>query len=261
MFGANKVNHEKWIKQFYVVTAASVIAAGSTINSVLGDPLGLGGGQGGAAAQGQQVQQMVDPFAAYRPQYAAQLSAGMGSGQFTNDPYSQQLKSLVANPTSVQQQPGYQAQLQQGTQAVQRQAAQTGQLQSGRESMALQDYASGQQNTWFQQQLSNLSNLSQNQQATNQQQFSNLSQLSGAGQAPSVGGTAGINAANTAAQAQQKNIGALGGAVGQIGQAWNSMNTSVQYSDPGGTNMMGQSNYSGTPYAGGFTAAPGWFGQ
>lgn len=200
--------------------ASSAIGIGSSLGL-----FGGGGGGGSPAQQGQQAQQMTDPFAMYRPQYASQLD------------------KLVQNPASVQQMPGYQAQLQQGTQALQRQAAQQGGTQSGAELMALQDYASGQQNAWY------------------QQQFANLGALSGGTFNPASGGQAGIGAMQQGAQAQSRNIGALGGALGQMGGQLTSLNTAVDYTNPSSTNWLGQSNYVGTPYAGGYQAAPGWFGQ
>lgn len=175
--------------------AGTGMSLGSAVGGATGTSI-LGPSPQSPTQQGQQAQQMVDPFAAYRPQYA------------------QQLNQLMTNPASVQQQPGYQAQLQQGTQALQRQAAGTGQMQSGAELMALQNYASGQQNTWFQQQLQNLSGLS------------------GAGTSPAYGGQAGVGAAQGAASTQSQAIGALPGAVKQLGnlfpgQTPTAMTTSV----------------------------------
>jgi hypothetical protein len=151
----------------------------SAIAVNVGSSLIMGAINGGSS--GQQAQQMVDPFASYRPQYASQLN------------------SLMQNPNSVQQLPGWQAQMDQGTQAIQRQQASMGGTQSGAEQMALQTFAGGQQNQFFQQQLGNLSTLS------------------GAGTAPTAGGQAGVAAANLASTTASGNIGGLANILSKSG--------------------------------------------
>ena len=145
-------------------------------------------------SQGQQAQNMVDPFAPYRPQYA------------------QQLNQLMSNPASVQNLPGYQAELAQGTQAVERTLAQHGQIGSGQEMMSLRDYASGQQNKYFQQQLGN------------------LSILSGAGQSPANGGAAGLQTQQGASNTQSQNISAgIQGLISMFGNTPTAANTAINY--------------------------------
>ena len=152
------------------------IAAGIAINA--GTQMIMGGG-----SSGQQAQQMVDPFAQYRPQYASQLN------------------TLMQNPNSVQQLPGYQAQMDQGTQAIQRQQASMGGTQSGAEKMALQTFAGGQQNQFFQQQLGNLGSLSGG--TSSQVQV--------------AGGQAGAYSANLASTTASGNIGSLANILGKAG--------------------------------------------
>ena len=129
---------------------------------------------GGGGTSGQQAQQMVDPFAAYRGQYG------------------QQLNQLMQNPSSVASLPGYQAAEQAGSANLQRSMAATGQTQSGAEQGALARY--GQQ---FQQSAFN-------------DQYTKLAQLSGASAGPGAGGTAGVDQANL----NSKNASQLGGAIG-----------------------------------------------
>jgi len=158
----------------------------SSISSTVSNLLGLGQSIYGLVSSpspsqaGQQAQQMVDPFSAYRPQYAAQLS------------------NLMQNPSSVTSLPGYQFELGQGTQALERTLAAKGQQQSGQEQIALQQYGEGLAGKYYQQDLQNLMTLS------------------GAGVAPTYGGTAGIAAANAAGANQAQNIGGLIGGLQNI---------------------------------------------
>ena len=168
------------------------VAGGMSLGSSIG---GLLGGGGSPQQQGYQAQQMVDPFAQYRPKYSAQLDA------------------LMQNPSSITSQPGYTAGLNQANQVLQRQAAATGQTQSGAELAALQ-----QQSFLYQQ------NAYQN-------QIQNLMTLSGANRNPAAGGQAGINAAQGAATTQSQNVGGVLSALGQLAQTTpTAVNTQV---DPG----------------------------
>lgn len=89
-----------------------------------------------------QAARTADPFASQRAQYQQQLAA------------------LQANPASVTQSPGYQAQLEQGLQALQRTQAAQGFLGSGNAQQQNAQYAMQLQNQYYQQQLQNLMQLS-----------------------------------------------------------------------------------------------------
>lgn len=170
--------------------AVSVIGGALLSNSGSGGSSAgsaIGGAVGGAMAYSpQQFQQMIqtaDPFGAQRGQYQGQLS------------------QLMANPNSVTNTPGYQFQMNQGTQAIDRNAAANGQLGSGNQGAALASFGQGLAGNEY------------------QQQMSNLMQLSGA----NINGSA--TAANLMSQQQQQQMqgganigssvgGALGGALG-----------------------------------------------
>jgi hypothetical protein len=115
-----------------------------------------------AGKQMGQYARQADPFAQYRPGYAAQL------------------QNLMSNPQSVTQTPGYQFNLAQGLQGLQAQQAAQGRLVSG--GALLQ----GQQ---FGQQLAS---------QTYNQQLQTLAGLSGANQSPASGAAAqaGLTASN-----------------------------------------------------------------
>ena len=89
-----------------------------------------------------QASQTADPFSQQRGQY------------------QQQLQALMANPGSVTQSPGYQAQLEQGLQALQRTQGAQGFLGSGNAQQQNAQYAMQLQNQFYQQQLQDLMQLS-----------------------------------------------------------------------------------------------------
>jgi hypothetical protein len=157
-----------------ILDAAGNVVAKGGVGTTLGDLAGyaktgaqlIGGiGQLGTAAsllsggRGATKPGVADPYAAYRPQAAAQL------------------QNLLTNPSTITTTPGYQFNLQQGLQAQQAQQAAQGRLVSG--GGLLQAQAFGQQYA--------TSQLSQQQQL--------LAQLSGATQAPAGAAQAqqGIN--------------------------------------------------------------------
>lgn len=164
----------------------SGLASGGVWGAAAGALLGSGvlGGSGSTQTP-QQAQQAVDPFAQYRQQYA------------------QQLNTLMSNPSSVQNDPGFAAAMKQGQGQVQQTMAATGQGVSGAEQVALQNQAMTQQNQYYQQDLSNLETLS------------------GANANPAAGGTAAINATNAQNTATNQSIGALfsGGSSSPFNQA------------------------------------------
>jgi hypothetical protein len=83
----------------------------------------------------------ADPFGPYRSGYA------------------QQLNDLMANPTSVTSQPGYKFGLEQGEQGVSRAAAKQGLNLTPAESLALKQYDQNYAQSYYQNQVSTLSNL------------------------------------------------------------------------------------------------------
>lgn len=118
--------------------------------------MGLGSGIAGLW-QGNQMQNLAknafsqgNPFGQYRSQYA------------------QQLASLMQNPSSVTSLPGYQFQMQQGTDAIVKGMGSKGYNRSGNEMMALDKYGQGLASSTYEQ----------------QEQI--LSQLAGAGMAPNL---------------------------------------------------------------------------
>jgi hypothetical protein len=145
-------------------TLSNIIGYAKTAAPIIG---GLGKLAGGvmslqAGKQMGQYARQADPFAGYRPQYAAQL------------------QNLMNDPNSVTQTPGYQFNLAQGLQGLQAQQAAQGRLVSG--GALIQ----GQQ---FGQQLAS---------QTYNQQVDTLARLSGGYQAPAAGATAqaGLMASN-----------------------------------------------------------------
>jgi hypothetical protein len=161
---------------------------GTTSNmSNLGSALGLASGIA-SIIQGNQMAKAADPFSASRAQYATQLN------------------NLMSNPSSVTTTPGYQFLQQQGLEGVSRQMAARGYNTSGNELLALQNQGQSLANSQYQQQLSN------------------LMQLSGASQTPAQGTTAASNILNTTGQngwnAVGQGLGTLSSNIGAIKNWW-----------------------------------------
>jgi len=164
-----------------ILDAAGNVVAKGGVGTTLGDLAGyaktgaqlIGGigqlGQAGALLTGAGATKpgVADPYAAYRPQAAAQL------------------QNLLTNPSTITTTPGYQFNLQQGLQAQQAQQAAQGSLVSGGGLLQAQQF--GQQYA--------TSSL--------QQQQALLSQLSGATQAPAGAAQVqqGLNFGQAGAQA------------------------------------------------------------
>lgn len=89
-----------------------------------------------------QTANAADPFAPYRSQYAAQLSA------------------LMSNPGTIVDSPGYKFGLDQGLQAVQRKLAAGGYGGSGNEAIALNNYAQDYGMKFYNDQIAKLTTLS-----------------------------------------------------------------------------------------------------
>lgn len=141
----------------------------SLLNSILGLGSGIYGLHQANNLQGLSTAAIAasNPFGPYRAQYATQLG------------------SLMTNPSSVFQDPGYQAAFDQGTQAVARQMAGSGYAGSGNEAIALQQFGQSFANNYL----------------TQREGF--LANLAGAGITPNPGPglsgyTAGINASGNA---------------------------------------------------------------
>lgn len=184
------------------VTVAAGFSVGMGLNTIMGNPLGLGGG----GQQGQQAQQMVDPFAPYRQSYAQLLNQYMGMGvggapggtptTLGGGPFAMRQAGAGAptgpgmtgmSPTFGLNDPAYQTALDIGLQGVQR--ANPG--ASGNALLALQKYG-----VTYQDQFS-------------QEMFNQLAMLSGATTSPVYGGQAGINAANAASANQSTAMGGM----------------------------------------------------
>lgn len=101
-----------------------------------------------------------------------------------------QLESLIKDPSSVSKLPGYQFQMDQGTQAVAKQMAATGYGGSGNEAIALQKFGQGTASSFYGQQASLLAQL--------------------AGLAPSSASSFGANANSGAAGASASSASAAG---------------------------------------------------
>ena len=138
---------------------------------------GKGGGGGGNTAGGQ-AQDFFGVGA--RAPYADMLNSMLLTGQTSSgQPISQW----------IQQQPGYQFGMQQGTQALTRQQAATGMTGSGSSSVALQNYGQQYANQYM------------------QQMIGNLMPASGAGTAP-------MNLGQPSSTGMQSMMGLAGGAIG-----------------------------------------------
>jgi len=212
----------------FATGGTSLIATGAMLGGAAGGLIGGGAGSSPSGA-GQQAQQVIDPFAAYRPQYASQLN------------------SFMQNP-NVSALPGFQQDLSQGTQALQRQAATTGNTSSGAELMQLQNYAMNLSNQYYNQNIQNLGSLSG---ATS-------------AQVQVAGGKAGITTANQTAQAQTAGIGSgvsalsnllsLGGSGGGGGSQPTAQNTNI---DPA---IMGAAAPNASGGFSNVSAMPGFYG-
>ena len=121
-----------------LATAASVMGIAVGANALLGG----GGGSGGGGAASGAGSTTYDPYSPYRGEAASQLN------------------SLMNNPSAAMSTPGYQQQLQAGTQASQRGAAATGQLQSGGEQAALGQIGQNTFGSYYNSMLANLMQMS-----------------------------------------------------------------------------------------------------
>lgn len=125
---------------------AGLLAGGggsNLLNSLLGVGSGIYGLSQANNLQGLSTAAIAasNPFGPYRQQYATQLN------------------SLMANPSSIFSNPGYQAAFNQGDQAVARQMAASGYAGSGNEAIALQQYGQSFANNYLTQQEGFLANL------------------------------------------------------------------------------------------------------
>ena len=114
------------------------------VSSVVGVASGVSGllGGGDSGQSNQQAQQAADPFAPYRPQYINQLN------------------TLMSNPGSIVDQPGYEWLRSQGEQGVSRVLAAQGRTQSGAEQIELSKFDQGFANTFYNDSLNRLIQLS-----------------------------------------------------------------------------------------------------
>jgi hypothetical protein len=253
--------------------------------SIVGDVIGgiMGAGAAGDAASVQQkAAQEAQKLEQQNQQKAQDFQSGVWSGTQQNEqPFLgagqtsvNNLASLANNPNTfkygqtfqaptladVEATPGYQFQLQQGTDAINKHAAATGNLLSGNTGKALEDYGQGLASTTYNDRYNQaLQTYMTNYGVWNQglqNQLGTLSGLSGvglssAGQLGALGQSAAGNMANIdltggAQQAQQINNAAAARASGILGQnqAWQGM--------IGGLGGAGGSIYEGLQGGGGF---------
>jgi len=179
----------------------------ATVASVVGIAGGVkaltSGGGGGGGATG--AQQQYDPYGPYRAQAASQL------------------QNVMNNPALAMAQPGYQQQLQQGTQTTERALAAQGGIQSGQEQAALQTLG---QNTFG----SFYNSLT-----------SQLEQLSGATQAPA-------QANLLAQQGASSQFGLQSGALGQVTSGLGGLASIYNSSNPYSNMGLSGSNSAGYTY-------------
>lgn len=180
------------------------LIGGSAVSLIGGALLG-GDGGGGGGGGGSSSPSAYDPYSKYRPAAAAKL----------ND--------LMNNPSSIQNLPEYQAQLQ----AASRTSAAQGYTGSGNALVAAAN-AGGQ---------------------AYQQAFNNLAMLAGAGQSPALA----QNAANQQSNYQQQASNQMWGQIGSlVGQGINSFNNSssgsnIDYSST--QNLVGNENWGSSDFA------------
>lgn len=219
------------------IAGAAVVGAGAAVYS----SNKAAGAQKDAAASANQTQsQMFNTISGNEQPYNAQgqqASAALGqfyglpgaNGQAQTPDYSKILSSL----------PGYQFQLQQGSQAVDRSQAAKGLLNSGATGKALEQYGQGLAQNYAGQYTQGLQNLAQMGQAAASNQAS-----AGMNAANQMGGNA-IYAGNAAAAGYANMGNAIGGAVNQgVGLYGMYQN----YTGGGGYNYP---NYGGNAYASG----------
>jgi len=158
--------------------------------------------------------------------------------------YARQLAQLISDPSSVKNLPGYQFQMQQGTDAVARQMAASGFLGSGNEATALEQYGQGLASSFYGQQTSLLASLA------GLTAPSSPSQLSGAA----------TGAGQTAFQQFMQLAGQAGLFAGRFGGS--NTTPGVTASDVGLLASGGYSNIGPTmPAGGGYTYnTPGYTG-
>ena len=189
------------------MTFATVAAVATT--AVAAKSLFGGGSSSGGGATG--AQQQYDPYGPYRAQAASQL------------------QNVMQNPALAMAQPGYQQQLQQGTQATERTLAARGGLQSGQEQAALQTLG---QNTFG----SFYNSLT-----------SQLEQLSGASQAPAQANLAAQQGASSQFGLQSGALGQVTSGLGGLANIYNSSQTTPIQADTGAAASTA-SDYYGSAY-------------
>ena len=146
-FAASNAVGSTWAAQGALGTAGNVLKgvnAASSLISGVGNILNPG--QSPQAATNQ-----ANPNAPYQANYAAMLN------------------NLVGNPSLVNQTPGYQFGMDQGTQSLNRTMAATGQTQSGGQQVALSQFGQNYAGQQYQQQVGNLQTLATGGAAAGQQ--------------------------------------------------------------------------------------------
>ena len=203
------------------VAAVNSVSGGAITNAITGGGGGGSASPGGSTGSGGSttVSPTYDPYGPYR--------AGA----------AEQMNQLLTNPALAMSTPGYQQQLQQGTQASQRGAAATGQLASGQESAALNTLGQNTFGSYYNSMLAN------------------LMQLSGASQSPAAAGQAQTqaNLANQSIRSAQtaqmsSGLGQIAGVSNTLGGYW-STPTTGQTTNAFGMTVNDPTYGAGTAYS------------
>lgn len=207
----------------------------SFVSSIVGGLLGAGAAGNASQAEQQGAQQAQQTIASNQGNANQAQQTALQNITGAEQPYQQvgttaadNLNTLLSNgftaPTLAQAEatPGYQFQLQQGTNAINENAAATGNLMSGTTGVALQNYGQGLAQNAYQQTYQNalnsyMANYNTLQGGTN----TGLTSTGQLGQAnlQTAGNTANIDLTSAQGIAQQQNNAAAARASGYLGQA------------------------------------------
>lgn len=194
----------------------------------LGGPAGASAGYGIGSSLGNTAQNMITGGGASNT--ANSLADIALQQEQQRQQYATQLQNLEANPSSVTSLPGYQFQLQQGTQAVDRQAAAQGLNGSGNLLTSLDQYSQGLASSFY------------------NNQVKTLAALSGATQNPALLANIGLSGQQATSNANNATSTSLLGLAGQLYGGANTGSNSSLFGS-GNSNSSGLSGFtSGTPY-------------
>lgn len=179
------------------------------------------------------------------------------TGALNGQGYAQQINNLVANPSSVENSPMYQASLQQGLSAANSSLAASGLNGSGNQLAALTNYGASFEQNAYNTQLSQLSGLYGQALGANQQQFNQASGLNtqSYNQLAQLAGLQGNQALSSAgqltAQGNQQTSQAISNGISGLTTAGQNLFSSGAFSGSGGN--------TGSATPAGFSAADAGF--